>query len=136
CLLSDLSPEAISTLVRIEGAGSGSLLIYVELRKLGGALTGNAHDMHLMGNRNAQFSLGASGGTRTPEMVTQVSTHLSLLKDQTRPFQTGETFNNSLEVGPDIYRVRSAYTAEDWERLVALKTKYDPTNLFRFNRNI
>jgi UDP-N-acetylenolpyruvoylglucosamine reductase len=136
CLLSDLTREAIQTLVKIEGAGSGSPLIFVELRRLGGALTGNAHDMHLMGNRNAQFSMGASGGTHTPEMVTQVSKHLSLLKDQTRPFQTGETFNNSLEVAPDIDRVRSAYTAEDWERLVALKTQYDPTNLFRFNRNI
>jgi UDP-N-acetylenolpyruvoylglucosamine reductase len=136
CLLSDLSAEAIDTLVKIEGAGSGSPLVFVELRRLGGALTGNSHNMHLMGNGDAQFSMGSSGATRTPEMVKEVSAHLSLLADQTRPFQTGETFVNSLEVDPAIDRVRSAYTAADWERLVALKTKYDPTNLFRFNRNI
>ncbi len=32
-------------------------------------------------------------------------------------------------------RTRQAY-GENYERLVALKTKYDPTNLFRLNQNI
>jgi len=33
-------------------------------------------------------------------------------------------------------RVRAAYGAAKQERLVALKNKYDPTNLFRMNQNI
>ncbi|MGH2610676.1 MAG: BBE domain-containing protein, partial [Tepidiformaceae bacterium] len=34
-------------------------------------------------------------------------------------------------------RVRSgAYGAQKWERLVALKQKYDPANFFRMNANI
>ena len=28
------------------------------------------------------------------------------------------------------------YSPEDWQRLVELKDRYDPENLFRFNRNI
>ena len=32
-------------------------------------------------------------------------------------------------------RVGEAY-GESWERLVALKTKYDPDNFFRLNQNI
>jgi hypothetical protein len=32
--------------------------------------------------------------------------------------------------------IRSAYRAPTYERLVALKNKYDPTNLFRLNPNI
>ena len=38
--------------------------------------------------------------------------------------------------GASTERVRAAYAPEDYERLVALKDRYDPNNLFRFNRNI
>jgi len=33
-------------------------------------------------------------------------------------------------------RVRAAYPAATWERLAAVKARYDPTNLFRLNQNI
>ncbi|MEE9368128.1 MAG: BBE domain-containing protein [Pontiella sp.] len=33
-------------------------------------------------------------------------------------------------------RVRDAYTPEVWDRLVQVKNKYDPANLFRMNQNI
>jgi FAD/FMN-containing dehydrogenase len=33
-------------------------------------------------------------------------------------------------------RVRAAYPSPTWERLVSIKKKYDPTNLFRLNQNI
>ena len=36
--------------------------------------------------------------------------------------------------GPE--RVRAAYPAATWDRLVAVKTKYDPQNLFRLNQNV
>ncbi len=36
--------------------------------------------------------------------------------------------------GPE--RVREAYPGKTWERLAAIKRRYDPTNLFRFNQNV
>ena len=33
-------------------------------------------------------------------------------------------------------RLRASYGAAKYERLVALKRRYDPTNLFRLNQNI
>jgi FAD/FMN-containing dehydrogenase len=33
-------------------------------------------------------------------------------------------------------RVRAAYPGKTWDRLAAIKAKYDPTNLFRRNQNI
>ncbi len=33
-------------------------------------------------------------------------------------------------------RIRAAYPGSTWERLVAVKARYDPTNLFRLNQNI
>ena len=52
-----------------------------------------------------------------------------------RPFSTGGAYVNAIanegEAG-----VRAAYAPATYERLVALKTKYDPANLFRLNHNI
>ncbi len=33
-------------------------------------------------------------------------------------------------------RIRAAYAGGNYDRLVALKNKYDPTNLFCLNQNI
>ena len=33
-------------------------------------------------------------------------------------------------------RVREAYPGSTWDRLAAIKGRYDPTNLFRCNQNI
>jgi hypothetical protein len=51
-----------------------------------------------------------------------------------RPFlKQGVYVNNLGEEGQD--RVRAAYGV-NYERLSALKSKYDPTNLFRLNQNV
>ncbi len=33
-------------------------------------------------------------------------------------------------------RVRRAYPGSTWDRLIEIKRRYDPTNLFRLNQNI
>ena len=33
-------------------------------------------------------------------------------------------------------RVHAAYPGKTWDRLVSIKRRYDPTNLFRLNQNI
>lgn len=52
----------------------------------------------------------------------------------TEPFAQGVYVNFLSDEGAD--RVRDAYTPEVWERLVQVKTQYDPSNLFRMNQNI
>lgn len=50
-----------------------------------------------------------------------------------RPFSTGASY---LNFTPETDRVRDAYGDQKYARLVALKARYDPTNLFRLNQNI
>jgi hypothetical protein len=54
-----------------------------------------------------------------------------------RPYETGATFVNFLVLGDwNLERTHASYSPGDWERLVELKDRYDPNNLFPFNRNI
>ena len=69
-------------------------------------------------------------------MAEKVSADLTRLAEATKPHVMGEVFLNFLEVDPTPERVRAAYTPQDWQQLRQLKTKFDPNNLFRFNRNI
>jgi FAD/FMN-containing dehydrogenase len=50
------------------------------------------------------------------------------------PFASGQVYVNHLDAEEGT-RIRAAY-GPSYERLVALKNKYDPTNLFRLNQNI
>jgi FAD/FMN-containing dehydrogenase len=53
--------------------------------------------------------------------------------DAMRPFSTGASY---LNFTPEADRVRTAYGAQTYDRLVRLKDTYDPRNLFRLNQNI
>ncbi|WP_028583693.1 FAD-binding oxidoreductase [Desulfogranum mediterraneum] len=52
----------------------------------------------------------------------------------TEPFAQGVYVNFLSDEG--AARVRDAYTEEVWDRLVQLKNRYDPKNLFSLNQNI
>jgi FAD binding domain/Berberine and berberine like len=54
-----------------------------------------------------------------------------------RPFTSGSDYVNhiGLEAEEGTDRIRAAFGA-NYDRLVALKNRYDPTNLFRHNQNI
>jgi FAD/FMN-containing dehydrogenase len=56
------------------------------------------------------------------------------LFDAAAPFATGEAYVNFL-TDEEGDRLEAAYGAS-YERLVALKDRYDPGNLFRMNQNI
>ena len=83
-MLGDLSPEAIQTLVEVAGAGSGSPLIVLELRQLGGALTRNAEHLSTMGKGDSKFIMNGVGAAFTPEMAEGVP-YLARVTEATRP---------------------------------------------------
>ena len=133
-LLRDLSPETIEALVEL---GTDSPLIILEMRHLGGALVGCRLRAEPDGPSDAKFTMNAIGATMTPEMAAHVRSYLAHVAETIKPHTTGDTYVNFLDVNSTTpERVRAAYTADDWQRLVELKSRCDPDNLFRFNRNI
>jgi Berberine and berberine like len=51
------------------------------------------------------------------------------------PFASGQVYVNHLDAEEGTTRIKAAYS-RNYDRLVALKNKYDPTNLFQLNQNI
>ena len=57
------------------------------------------------------------------------------LWERMQPFSAGGAYINYMgDEGED--RVLAAYSPAKYERLVGLKNRYDPTNMFRLNQNI
>jgi hypothetical protein len=104
------------------------------LQTLRAGLRGTAHAPGEEGYEEASRAWNLAAH-QSPALV--VVAYLARLADATRPFQTGDTYVNFMELeGASAERVKSAYAPEDFERLVVLKDRYDPQNVFRFNRNI
>ena len=62
---------------------------------------------------------------------------VAALLEALKPALTGEVLINSLDAGSTgAHLTRAAYSEENYRKLVALKDKYDPANVFRFNHNI
>jgi FAD/FMN-containing dehydrogenase len=64
--------------------------------------------------------------------------HIQWTRDfwnEVEPFASGEVYVNHLDAEEGTTRIRGAYR-HGYDRLVALKNTYDPTNLFRMNQNI
>jgi FAD/FMN-containing dehydrogenase len=135
--LGGLTPEAIAALVEVAGAGSGSPLEVLEIRQLGGAMGREPTRPSAVGHRDSRFIMMGIAMTPTPEVAERVQAHHARVAEAMRPFVTGATYVNFLDLEEATSeRVRAAYSPEVWERLVALKDRYDPENLFRFGRNI
>jgi Berberine and berberine like len=136
-LLSDLSSDAIDKLVQLAGVDSESPLVMLELRQLGGALARPPANLSPIGRRDSKVIMFGLGISPTPELAQRLQEHLTYVAEEMRPYETGATYVNFLDLGDwNPERTRASYSPEDWDRLVELKDRYDPDNLFRFNRNI
>ena len=53
-----------------------------------------------------------------------------------KSFTNGRVYVNYIGAGEPSDRVRAAFGERKFAELVAVKNKYDPSNLFRINQNI
>jgi FAD/FMN-containing dehydrogenase len=134
-LLQNITPRLMDALIDLEGRGSP--LVMLELRQLGGALTGSPDALSPMAHTTAAYSLNAIGLTPRPEQHRAVRQHLARVEAAVRPEATGAAYLNFLDAGPATAgRVDAAYSPTDRARVARLKCRYDPENVFRFNRNV
>jgi FAD/FMN-containing dehydrogenase len=134
--LADFPREAADALIAVAGPEADTPALMVEIRQLGGALAREPKEPSAVGTRHARFQLFA-GAVGAPGMEQTFRPALQSLVDALAPWGTGTTQINFLtgyDTAPEA--VRKAYEPETYERLVQIKEKYDPQNLFRVNHNI
>jgi FAD/FMN-containing dehydrogenase len=108
---------------------------YTALFHLGGAVGREDPEGSAFEDRRAAHAMTIDGVWSEPNAAAPCIAWAREFWDVVRPHSTGRVYVNFLgEEGQD--RVRSAYGAAKYERLRALKRKYDPTNFFRMNQNI
>jgi hypothetical protein len=106
----------------------------IELAYLGGAALRVAADETAFGDRSAPFVINLLGHwSHSSEDAANVEWVRQLFQTL-RPAMTLGVYVNFMS-GDEEGRVREAYRAR-WERLVAVKSKYDPGNFLRLNQNI
>ena len=106
----------------------------IHLHQMGGAAARVGADASAFGNREAPFLLNIICRWLEPGDDERNLAWARGLREAMRPFATGGTYVNFLGVGDA--RVRDAYDAERYGRLVDLKRRWDPTNAFHLNQNI
>jgi FAD/FMN-containing dehydrogenase len=133
--LTELSDEFLST-VRDLFADCPIPDADIGFLHLSGALNEHDEDDGAVGNRDARYVIGVKGmwAPDQPEADT-FRQWIRAAWQQVRPFSTGRTYINFQTTDEDEQRVRATY-GTNFDRLAAIKHKYDPDNLFRVNRNI
>jgi len=106
----------------------------IELAYLGGAASRVGATETAFGDRSSPYVLNLLGNwCEKSEDAANVSWVRNLFQSL-RPSMTPGVYINFMS-GDEDDRVREAYH-ERWERLIAVKSRYDPDNFFRLNQNI
>ena len=102
--------------------------------QLGGAVARAPADETAFNGRGAGHTFNITGMTSTAEGFDAEREWVRRFWSALEPHHTSVYVNFLMDEGQE--RIRQAYGAEKYERLKALKRKYDPDNLFRLNQNI
>lgn len=109
-----------------------SILVF----QLGGALARFGETDTPAGNRNAAYVLNVAASWEDPTQTDEQIAWARGCWSDMQQFSTGGVNVNFLTGEEGDKRVRAAYGAANYKRLVEIKNKYDPQNVFRLNQNI
>jgi hypothetical protein len=132
-LLDELPAAGIAALVAAAGSGSGSPLVSVEVRQLGGALGRFAPGGGAVSQIDADFVLNGVGIVTSPEQRAAVAAHVDLLHEALSPWKADTAFVNFADRHIPGDRLFGPCTHH---RLRAVKAAYDPADLFRSNHPV
>jgi FAD/FMN-containing dehydrogenase len=131
-VIDDLDGDAIDAVVRCVGPGSGTSLLSLEMRHLGGALARSRPDDGAIGSMDG-FGIYGVGIAPAPEAAAAISADLAVTMGALEPWRGGRSYMNFCESRTDCDRL---FGVDGHARLRKLKAAVDPDGLFRANHPI
>jgi FAD/FMN-containing dehydrogenase len=113
---------------------SNAFMAVTQLRVLGGAMARVPADATAFAHRDRRIMANVAALYEKPEELAEHEAWVDEFMPTLRGDGTGAYVNFIADEGEA--RVREAYPGSTWDRLVAVKGRYDPTNLFHMNQNI
>ena len=106
----------------------------VEIRVLGGAMARVSPDATAFAHRGSRIALSV---VAMYDRSSEAATHQPWVDDlaATLGRRASGVYVGFLGDEGEA-RIRKAYPGTTWDRLAAIKNRYDPTNLFRLNQNV
>jgi FAD/FMN-containing dehydrogenase len=130
-----LSDEAIDTFLEQAPALTAQAMPFSQMIifRIGQGVTAVSEDATAFSHRDANYLFHPISVWSDPADDAALIAANRAFADAMRPYSTGGAY---LNFTPEADRVRDAYGEQKYRRLVAVKDKYDPDNLFRMNQNI
>jgi len=113
---------------------SSAMMAAAQIRVLGGAMARVPEDATAFAHRKRKIMVNLAALYGDPSDAALHDHWVKTFMGALRRGSTGAYVNFLASEGQE--RVREAYPGPTWDRLIALKQRYDPDNLFRLNQNI
>ena len=130
--LARLDDELIGRLCELHLAAPGPQC-EIHVHQMGGAVGRVSDDATAFAERSMPFVLNAVTGWHDPDASTAHREWARTVIASASDASTGRAYVNFLG---DTDAARTSYGDETYARLVSLKKRYDPTNVFHLNQNI
>jgi hypothetical protein len=132
-LLGELTPQALDELLEVAGPGSGSPLLSVELRQLGGALVRSAPEHGVLDTLPAEYAYFGIGMAPVPPVQAANEAHLLRVAATLAPYDAGRGYSNFVEASGTAERFFDEATLA---RLRAVRADVDPYGVFQANHEL
>jgi FAD/FMN-containing dehydrogenase len=114
--------------------GSDAAMRVAQLRVLGGAMARVPTDATAFAHRRSRIMVNVAAFYDGPEDRAVREGWVADFAGAIQQEDTGAYVGFLADEGEE--RIRQAYPGSTWDRLAAIKARWDPTNLFRLNQNV
>src|SRR5438034_6447200 len=125
--------DVADTIVEHLGATDAPMRV-AQLRVLGGAMARVPVEATAFAHRKSRIMVNVAALYERPDQAPVYEPWVTGFAAALKQGDSGAYVNFLVDEGEA--RIRDAYPGKTWDRLRSIKTRYDPTNLFRLNQNI